>query len=186
MGNMRLIRLICLALLVAASRSAAQDGLEVVQYPAPGWPLAAGSRVRIRSAFVSAVADRYGTLGFRYATGSVVSATPDTLTFRADGDSAAATAIIPTRRILKLEIAQGTHTSQLRDALIGALGGLVAGEAIAAMTHNSCQEGNCDGFYSPGVINTGRLLGVIGGALIGGWIGSRPSETWIPVKVPRR
>jgi len=183
---MRLIRLICLGLLVAASPSAAQDGLEVVQSPAPGWPLAAGSRVRIRSAFVSAVADRYGTLGFRYATGSVVSATPDTLTFRADGDSAAATAIIPTRRILKLEIAQGTHTSELKDALIGAAGGLVAGEAFAAMTHNSCQEGNCDGFYSPGVINTGRLIGVLAGAAIGAWMGKHPSETWVPVEVPRR
>jgi hypothetical protein len=180
------IRLVCLALLVVASPSAAQDGLEVTQYPAPGWPLAAGSRVRIRSAFVSAVADRYGTLGFRYATGSVVSATPDTLTFRADGDSAAATAIIPTRRILKLEIAQGTHTSQLKDALIGALGGLVAGEAVAAMTHNSCQEGNCDGFYSPGVINTGRLIGVLGGAAIGAWMGKHPTDTWVPVQVPRR
>jgi hypothetical protein len=54
------------------------------------------------------------------------------------------------------------------------------------MTHNSCQSGNCDGFYSPGVLNTGRLIGVVAGAAIGAWMGSRPSDTWVPVKVPRR
>jgi hypothetical protein len=183
---MRLIRLICIALLVAASRSAAQDGLEVTQYPASGWPLAAGSRVRIRSALVSDAADRYTPLGFRYMTGSVVSATPDTLTFRADGDSAAATAIIPTRRILKLEIAQGTHTNKAKGALMGSLAGLIGGEAFAAMTHNSCEAGNCDGFYGPGVLITGRLIGLLGGAAIGAWMGGRPTDTWVPVKVPRR
>ena len=95
---MRLIRLLCIALLVAASRSAAQDGLEAPHtYPVPDWPIAAGSRVRIRSAILSDLRDRYTLLGFRYSTGSVVSATADTLTFRADGDSADATAIIAFR-----------------------------------------------------------------------------------------
>ena len=184
---MRLIRLLCIALLVVASPSAAQDvPAPAPDIPASDWPIAVGTRVRIRSSFVSAVDDRYGTLGFRYATGSVVSATADTLTFRADGDTAAATAIIPTRRILKLEISRGTHTNQGRDALIGAAGGLVAGEALAAMTHNSCQEGNCDGFYGPGVLMTGRLIGVVVGAAIGAWMGSRPSDTWVPVEIPRR
>src|SRR4029077_1592975 len=121
-----------------------------------------------------------------YLTGSVVSATADTLTFRADGDSSYATAIIPTRRILRLEISRGTHTNEGKGALIGAAGGLVLGEAVAALTHNSCRSGNCDGFYSPAVLNTGRLLGVIGGTLIGAWIGGRPTDTWVPVKVPRR
>jgi hypothetical protein len=184
---MRLIRLLCIALLVVASPSVAQDvPAPAPDIPAPDWPVAVGSRVRIRSSFVSAVADRYGTLGFRYATGSVVSATADTLTFRADGDTAAATAIIPTRRILNLEIAQGTHTNTGKGALMGSLAGLVGGEAFAAVTHNSCQEGNCDGFYGPGVLNTGRLVGVLAGAAIGAWMGSHPSDTWVPVKVPRR
>lgn len=184
---MRLIRLISIASLVAASPLGSQETPVVAQdTPAPDWPVAVGSRVRIRSALVSDAADRYTPLGFRYATGSVVSATTDTLTFRADGDSAEATAIIPTRRILKLEISRGTHTNTVRDALIGSAGGLVAGEAFAAMTHNSCQEGNCDGFYGPGVLMTGRLIGVVAGAAIGAWMGRRPSDTWVQVEVPRR
>jgi hypothetical protein len=184
---MRLIPLLCIALLVVASPSAAQDvPAPAPDIPASDWPIAAGSRVRIRSALVSDAADRYTPLGFRYATGSVVSATPDTLTFRADGDSAAATAIIPTRRILKLEIAQGTHTNKAKGALMGSLAGLIGGEAFAAITHNSCEAGNCDGFYGPGVLITGRLVGLLGGAAIGAWMGSRPSDTWVPVKVPRR
>jgi len=170
-----------------ASPSAAQDvPPPAPDIPASDWPIAVGTRVRIRSAFVSDVRDQYGPLGNRYATGSVVSATPDTLTFRADGDSAAATAIIPTRRILNIEISRGTHTNKVRDALIGSAGGLVAGEAFAAMTHNSCQEGNCDGFYAPGVLITGRLIGVVAGAAIGAWMGRRPSDTWVQVNVPRR
>jgi hypothetical protein len=184
---MRLIRLSYFALLVVASPLAAQETPIVAQdVPVPDWPVAVGTRVRIRSPLLSDLRDRHTPLGLRYWTGSVVSATADTLTFRADGDSSAATALIPTRRIFMLEISRGTHTSTGKDALIGATGGLVLGEAFAALTHNSCRSGNCDGFYSPAVLNTGRLLGVLGGALIGAWIGSRPSETWVPVEVPRR
>jgi hypothetical protein len=184
---MRIIRLLCLALLAAASQSAAQDvPAAAPDIPASGWPVAVGSRVRIRSDLLSDARDRYGPLGFRYETGSVVSATPDTLTFRADGDSAAATAIIPTGRILKLEIAQGTHTNKAKGALMGSLAGLIGGEAFAAITHNSCAAGNCSGFYSNAVLNTGRLVGVLGGAAIGAWMGRNPTENWVLVKVPRR
>jgi hypothetical protein len=184
---MRFLRLSCLALLMAASPSAAQDAPAAApDIPASDWPVAVGSRVRIRSALLNDVRNQYTPLGFRYATGTVVSATPDTLTFRADGDSAAATAIIPTRRILNLEIARGTHDNMAKGALMGSLAGLIGGEAFAAITHNSCQEGNCDGFYGPGVLLTGRLIGLLGGAAIGAWMGRRPSDTWVPVAVPRR
>ena len=184
---MRFLRLSCLALLMAASQSAAQEVPAPAQDPpASDWPVAVGSRVRVRSALVSNPREQYTPLGFRYATGSVISATPDTLTFRADGDSAAATAIIPTRRILKLEIARGTHDNKAKGALMGSLAGLVGGEAFAALTHNSCQEGNCDGFYGPGVLITGRLIGVLGGAAIGAWMGRHPTDTWVPVELPSR
>src|SRR5258706_14686264 len=146
---MRLIRLLCIALLVVASPSAAQEVPATAQdLPASDWPVAVGSRVRIRSALVSDVREQYTPLGFRYATGSVVSATPDTLTFRADGDSAAATAIIPTRRILKLEISRGTHTNKVRDGLIGAAGGRHRGEgggaALAPLLPACADDGFCD------------------------------------------
>src|SRR6267154_4801466 len=184
---MRLIRLLCIALLVVASPSAAQEVPATAQdLPASDWPVAVGSRVRIRSALVSNVREQYGPLGFRYATGSVVSATPDTLTFRADGDTAAATAIIPTQRILQLEISRGTHNNKGKGALMGSLAGLIGGEAFAALTHNSCEAGNCDGYYGPGVLITGRLVGVLGGAAIGAWLGRHPTDTWVPVEVPRR
>jgi hypothetical protein len=184
---MRFFRLSFIALLLAASPLAAQDGLEVTHdYTAPDWPVAVGTRVRIRSALLNDSRNQYTPLGFRYTTGTVVSATPDTLTFRADGDSAAATAIIPTRRILKLEIARGTHNNKVKGALMGSLAGLIGGEAFAAITHNSCEAGNCDGFYGPGVLNTGRLVGLLGGAAIGAWMGRHPTETWVPVAVPRR
>jgi len=184
---MRFLRLSCVALLTAGTTLAAQDVPAAAQdLTASDWPVAVGTRVRIRSALSSDVRDRYTPLGFRYVTGSVVWATPDTLMFHADGDSAEATAIIPTRRIQMLEISRGTQTNKGKGALIGGAGGLVLGEAFAALTHNSCRSGNCDGFYSPAVLNTGRLIGVVGGALIGAWIGNRPSDTWVPVKLPRR
>jgi hypothetical protein len=183
---MRFLKLICVALLLAASPSAAQDVPAAQDIPASDWPIAVGSRVRIRSALLNDSRNQYTPLGFRYVMGTVVSATPDTLTFRADGDTAAATAIIPTQRILMLEIARGTHDNRGKGALLGSLAGLIGGEAFAAITHNSCQEGNCDGFYGPGVLNTGRLFGVLAGVAIGAWMGSRPSDTWVPVEVPRR
>jgi hypothetical protein len=171
---------------MAASPSAAQDVPAAQDTPASDWPVAAGSHVRIRSALLNDSRNQYTPLGFRYATGTVVSATPDTLTFRADGESAAATAIIPTRRILNLEIARGTHDNKVKGALMGSLAGLIGGEAFAAITHNSCEAGNCDGFYGPGVLNAGRLVGLLGGAAIGAWMGRHPTETWVPVAVPRR
>jgi len=183
---MRFLRLLCLALPLAASPSAAQDVPAAQDIPTSDWPVAVGSRVRIRSALLNDSRNQYTPLGFRYAIGTVVSATPDTLIFRADGDSAAATAIIPTGRILILEIGRGTHNNEGKGALMGSLAGLIGGEAFAAITHNSCEAGNCDGFYGPGVLNTGRLLGVLAGAAIGAWMGRHPTETWVPVAVPRR
>jgi hypothetical protein len=173
-----------MALLMTATPSAAQD-VPVQDVPAADWPIPAGSRVRVRSPLVTGRYDRYAILGVRYAIGSVVSATSDTLTFRADGDSTD-TAIIPTPRILQIDIARGTHTNKKNGALMGLAAGLVAGEAIAAVTHASCQSDGCNGFYSPALLNTGRLIGALGGAIVGAWMGRRPSETWVPVKIPRR
>lgn len=109
---MRFIRLICLAALVAATacsirRAGAPSGAQEV--PVADWPIVAGSRVKIRSPLLADPYDRYTILGLRHVIGTVVSATPDTLIFRADGDSIA-TAIIPTRRIFNIEIARVERT----------------------------------------------------------------------------
>jgi hypothetical protein len=139
--------------------------------------------VRIRST----VLGNWGTFsGARYATGTVVSATTDTLTFRADGDSTA-TAILPVRRIFKLEIARGKHDNQKYGALMGSLAGFVAGATIAGLTRRSCGESACpDGYYRDVPAITGGLLGALAGAAIGGWMGSRPVDTWVQVKLPGR
>jgi len=139
--------------------------------------------VRIRST----VLGNWGTFsGARSATGTVVSATTDTLTFRADGDSTP-TAILPVRRILRLEIARGTHDNQGYGALLGSLAGFVAGATIAGLVHRSCGESACpDGYYRDVSATTGGLLGALAGAAIGGWVGSRPVDTWVQVKLPAR
>ena len=116
----------------------------------------------------------------------MVSATTDTLTFRADGDSTP-TAILPVGRIFKLEIARGTHDNQKYGALLGSLAGFVAGATIAGLVHRSCGESACpDGYYRDVNATTGGLLGALAGAAIGGWVGSRPVDTWVQVKLPGR
>jgi hypothetical protein len=174
---MRVSRLLWMATLVAASPLAAQNAT------APDWPIADGSRVRIRSVMLG----DWGLFrGAAYATGSVVSATPDTLTFRADGDSTT-TAILPIWRISKLEIARGTHDNKKYGAWIGALSGFVAGATIAGLTRRSCGDAGCpNGFYREADGTTGGLLGAVAGAAIGAWLGRRPVDTWVQVEIPGR
>jgi hypothetical protein len=130
--------------------------------------------------------DRDPFRGAAYASGSVVSATPDTLTFRADGDSTT-TAILPIRRISKIEIARGTHDNKKNGAWIGALTGFVAGATIAGLAHMSCGDAGCpDGFYREADGTTGGLLGALAGAAIGAWMGRHPVDTWVQVKIPGR
>jgi hypothetical protein len=174
---MRLNRRLWIAMLVAASPLAAQN-------VAPSdWPIPEGSRVRIRSVMLG---DWGQFRGAASVTGSVVSATPDTLTFRADGDSTT-TAILPIRRISKLEIARGTHDNKKYGAWIGGLTGFVAGATIAGLSRRSCGDAGCpDGYYREASGTIGGLLGAIAGAAIGAWMGRRPVDTWVQVKIPDR
>jgi hypothetical protein len=166
-----------MAALVAALPMQAQNA------PASDWPLAEGSRVRIRSQILG----NWGPFrGAAYATGTVVSATPDTLIFRADADSTT-TAILPVRRIFSLEIARGTHDNKKYGAWVGALTGFVAGATIAGLSHRSCGDSGCsEGFYREADSVTGALLGAVAGAAIGAWMGRRPVDTWVQVKIPER
>jgi hypothetical protein len=143
--------------------------------PSPEWPVTAGSAVRVESP----------VLGSGLHKGSVVTATNDTLLFQ---PKAATPAIaIATPNIIKLEIARGQHTNKAHGALLGFLIGAGAGAVLGAATY---QKPDCTGFCvypdsrsfdaTVGAI----LLGSVG-AVVGALMGSHPTETWVPVAVPR-
>ena len=159
------ITLTLLAAAFAAPVAAAQ--------PVSDWPVAAGSRVRVLSP----------VLGKRHVTGSAVTATSDTLVFRAERESTSTA--IPTPNIVKMDIARGTHTNTGRFAFGGFLLGALVGAAIgAATTPPPCQ--NCLDFSQQSAALGAGLVGGVAGALVGASIGKRPSETWVPVALPTR
>ena len=141
--------------------------------PAGDWPIPAGSKVRILSP----------VLGKRHATGSVVSATPDALQFRAASESTVTT--IATLNIVGIDIARGTHTNAGRAGLAGFMLGALVGAAIGtATTPPPCT--NCLDFSQGYAALGGGLAGGVIGALVGAAIGKRPSDTWVPVAIPGR
>jgi hypothetical protein len=171
---MGLIRILCSAALVAPTLSAAQSP------PIPDWPVEAGSRVRISSP----------VLGRRIQTGSVLSATSDTLVFLAAKQSVSTA--IGTPKILGMDVARGTHTTKLRGALSGLLVGAGSGALLGAVTYKrpKCDapsgEWCIDLFGQGGSTALGATLGGVLGTFTGLAIGSRPTENWVPVAVPGR
>jgi hypothetical protein len=165
-GEMRIILTLCAVAALTANPLAGQA-------PAPDWPLAPDSRVRILSP----------ALGKRFVTGSVVSATPDTLVFRLDKQSTSTA--ISTSSIREIGIARGTHTNTGRTGFAGFLVGALVGSSIGAATHpQRCT--NCLDFGQQTAALAGGLAGGVIGALVGVAIGKRPSDTWVPVTVPAR
>ncbi len=167
---MHFIRMLCVAAVAAPTLSAAQ----AVQ--APDWPIAPGSRVRISSPI----------LGDRKQTGSVVSATSDTLVFRSAKQSISTA--ISTPNIVRIEVARGTHSTKAKGALIGLLiGGLGTAAIVAATwTPPNCGGLVCLDFGRGGDAAFGGLLGGLGGTIVGALVGMRQTDTWVPVAVPTR
>lgn len=164
---MRFILTLCAAAVMTPTLSAGQAE------PVPDWPIAPGSRVRI----LSPVLDK------RLATGSVVSATADTLVFRAASESTSTA--IPTPNIIKIDIARGTHTNTARAGFAGAAIGAFVGAMIGGATHPPpCT--NCLDFSQGAAALGGGLAGGVIGALVGVAIGKRPTDIWVPVAVPPR
>lgn len=140
------------------------------QAPAiPTWPVAEGARVRVSSP----------VLGNEPRVGVVVSATRDTLSFRAERQPAYTS--LGTSDIRQLEISQGTRSRRLLGAVVGFPVGAVGGGFIGAAT---VERGNFDRRFSAGAIGAlaGGLLGAFAGALTIG----RTVDTWVPVALPNR
>ena len=164
---MRLKRILCVAVVMTASPSGAQEA------PIADWPLAAGSRVRILSP----------VLGDKQKIGNVISATWDTLVFVPVKQSASTA--IATPNIVRIEVAKGRHTQTAKGAVLGLLifGG--AGALTANVSHRDCH--NC--LWEPGrrfdTVTGGVVCGLLG-ALVGAAVGGRQTDTWVPVAVPVR
>ena len=166
---MRFIRILCSAALVAPTFAAAQAG------PIPEWPITPGSRVRILSPI----------LGDQKQTGWVVSTTSDTLVFLPAKQSTSTA--IGTLNIVAIDVAHGTHTQKLQDALVGLLVGAGGGAILGYATYKRPKP--CDyclvfgrGFATAIAGGVGGILGTFVGVLFG----SRQGDTWVPVAVSRQ
>jgi hypothetical protein len=140
------------------------------------WPVQAGARVRVVSS----------RIGSDPATGRVVAATSDTLVFsRAAGDVQLS---IPTETILKLQVAQGTHTRKAKGMLAGFLIGAGTGALLGAASYkkDNCPE-LCIFPDSRGFDATigGAFVGVVG-SVVGLIVGAHAVDTWVPVALPGR
>ena len=152
-------------------------GIVGAQAPGSEWPIAAGSRVRIVSPI----------LGDRRQTGIIAASTSDTLIFRPAARDASPIAIA-TPNIARIEVDSGTHSRKAKGALAGFLIGVGAGALIGAATYQKpkpcgfCFIEDSRGFDAA----LGGFLGGAVGAITGAVIGSRQTESWVPVAVPRR
>lgn len=153
-------------------------GILGAQAPGNEWPIAIGSRVRIVSPI----------LGDQRQTGFVAASTTDTLVFRPAARDASPIAIA-TPNIARIEVASGTHSRKAKGALVGLLVGAGAGALIGAASYKKPKPCGCffvledsRGFDAALGGFLGGILGVITGAIIG----SRQTDSWVPVAIPRR
>ncbi|MDQ6873008.1 MAG: hypothetical protein M3037_13540 [Gemmatimonadota bacterium] len=170
---MRFIQMVLATALAIPALSVAQEAASV-----PDWPLAPGLRVRIFST----------DLGWRPKTGSVVSATSDTLMFLPAKQSTSTA--IATQKIGRIDVARGTHTQKLQGAMLGLLAGAVAGAIIASASYKppKCAADSwcMDILGQGGETAAGGVLGGLLGMLVGVIVGDRQTDNWVPVAVPAR
>jgi len=169
---MRAMRVVVIAASALANTVGAQSS------PTAGWPLDSGSKVRVVSI----------ALGRGYRTGSLQSSTADSLVIRGQDVGSFSVA---TQRIDKLEVSSGTHTRKVKGALFGFVIGALGGAAIGAATYKpkKCPgvPGWCNEIFGQGFSTAfGAMLGAIPGTLMGLIVGSSPTDTWVPVKLPDR
>ncbi len=174
---MRLIRMVCAAVLMAPV-----TGLS--QMPQPGEiRVDTGSRVRIAAP----------VFGPEKQVGTVVSLTRDTLGLRQGASTVSR--FVATSDITALEVSRGTHTRKAKGALWGLLIGAGSGAVLGYALYKAP---NCDNQTFPGCItiygpdskgSTALLSGVGGGILgllVGTLVGMGATETWVPGVVGTR
>jgi hypothetical protein len=163
---MRFIRTLYTAALMVPTLTSAQN-------TPSSWPIPAGSRVRILSPVI----------GDQAQTGSVISATSDTLVFLPNKTSNSTA--ISTPNIVKLDVSTGTHSNKLKGAMLGFALGAGVGALIGSATYHPCS--NCfDILGRGGAIAAGSVVGSLVGLAGGMIIGSRPSDSWVSVPIPAR
>jgi hypothetical protein len=136
------------------------------------WPVATSSRVRIQAPI----------LGDKRQTGTLVATTNDSVVFQPFNQQSSRSLAVTD--ITRLEVARGTHTNRWKGALLGfaILGGMGAGYTAATWSKND--EGAQ--FMDFGRAGDAAIVGGFGaivGALAGAIIGSKHSDTWVPVQI---
>jgi hypothetical protein len=164
--TMRITQVLCAGALLAPFAANAQQSVGT------NWPVASTSRVRILAP----------KLGEKRQTGTLVSATNDSIVFMpAKGQDYQSLAL---GDVTHLEVAQGTHTNRWKGTLLGfaILGGVSA--ATAALTWREDREGQSFIDFGRGgdAAIVGMSMGLVGG-VAGAIIGSRHSDTWVPVHI---
>lgn len=167
---MRRISMGCLIALMIPCFSAAQSS------PESDWPPKSGTRVRLTAP----------PLGVKSQTGTLLSATHDSLFFEQQPGSSHRS--ISVAQITWLQVSRGTHTSKMRDSMIG----LGAGAAVGAIVGSfALKPKSGDFFYNSDTeaAKFGATLGGVIGGLLGGitglFMGARQSDTWTTLGVPR-
>jgi len=164
------MKALLLLLCLVAVDAGAQTGRSVV------WPVQAGARVRVVSS----------RIGSDPVAGSAVAATADTLVFRPSAESVDFS--IPTETILKLQVAEGTHTRKAKGMLAGFLIGAGTGAILGAASYkkDACAE-LClfpDSRAFDATIG-GAFVGIVG-SVVGLIVGAHAVDTWVPVALPGR
>ncbi len=146
---------------------------------------AGGSDPLLADRFRSRVRILSPVLGDREQTGYVVSSTSDTLVFLPAKQSTSTA--ISTPNIIRIEVAHGTHTQKMNDALVGLLVGAGGGAIIGYATYKRPRPCDfCIDFGPGGQAAIAGGLGAILGTFVGVIAGSRQTDTWVPVAVPHR
>jgi hypothetical protein len=161
---------LCAIVAVAPFASGAQ---QVVNHT---WPVATDSRVRIYSPLIAE----------KMETGTVVSTTADSIVLRPTKDVGYRSLAISD--INRMEIVDGTHTRKLKGAGWGFLIGGALAAGITAATWRAPKD-QIQVSCGPLCGDIGRggesaLAGVVGGTcglIVGALIGSRATDTWVPV-----